>query len=115
MHELSVVVSLLDLVAKENARHGAGKVVTVHLRLGPLCGVIKEALFSAFELAREGTAFAETELVIEDMPIRMCCSRCQADRAVCSIQDLCCEQCGAPATNIVTGRELEITALEVLA
>lgn len=114
MHELSIALSLLDLVAAECERRGDCQVLAVHLKLGPLAGVVKEALVSAYDLAREGSAFAQTDLVVEDVPLEMSCERCQATRRVRSLQDLVCEQCGAPAADIVSGRELEVVALEIL-
>ena len=57
MHELSIALSILDLAAEEAERHG-GRVAAVHLRLGPLAGVVKDALVSAYDLAREGTPLA---------------------------------------------------------
>ena len=53
MHELSIALSLLDLVEEEAERRGV-RVAAVHVRLGPLSGVVRDALVSAFELAREG-------------------------------------------------------------
>ena len=55
MHELSIALSILDVAAEEAERQGGGRVVAVHLKLGPLSGVVKEALLSAYELAREGS------------------------------------------------------------
>ena len=84
----------------------------MHLKWGPLSGVVKEALVSAFELAREGTPLAESELVVEEVPIVSDCSVCGGERPVLSIQELCCEVCGTPPTRIVGGRELEVVAME---
>jgi len=46
-----------------------GRVAAIHLRLGPLAGVVKEALLSAYGLAREGTLLAAAELVVEEVPL----------------------------------------------
>jgi len=113
MHELSIALSLLDLVAEEAERQGADRVLEIHLKLGPLSGVVKEALLGSFELARENTPFAETQLVIEDVPVRVLCPTCRTTRTVVSIQELCCEECGTPPTDVVSGRDLEVVALEV--
>ena len=48
MHELSIALSLLDQVAEEAERRGGVQVHAIHLRLGPLSGVVKEALLSAY-------------------------------------------------------------------
>jgi hydrogenase nickel incorporation protein HypA/HybF len=112
MHELSIAVSILELAEAEAGRHG-GAVVAVHLKLGPLCGVAPEALRSAYELAREGTPLAASELVIEQVPVVAYCPACAAERVLDSVPPLCCPACGTPTPQIVRGRELEIVALEI--
>lgn len=111
MHELSIALSLLDLVAEEAERRG-GRVVAVHLRLGPLAGVVKEALVSAYDLARQGTPLSQTELVIEEVPVVVYCPACAAERAP-AWPHLGCPVCGAPTPDVRGGRELEVVALEI--
>jgi hydrogenase nickel incorporation protein HypA/HybF len=112
MHELSIALSILDLAAEEAERHG-GRVAAVHLKLGPLSGVVKEALVSAYDLARECGPLARAELVIEEVPLVAYCDGCAAERTLPSVQDLCCPACGAPTPRLVSGRELEVVALEI--
>ena len=113
MHELSIALSILDLAAEESERHGGARVVAVHLRLGPLSGVVKRTLLSAYDLARESSATAEAELVIEEVPVVVYCPACAAERSAVSIQQLCCRTCGTSTPRVVRGRELEVTALEI--
>jgi hydrogenase nickel incorporation protein HypA/HybF len=112
MHELSIAMSIIDMASEEASRRGA-RIEAIHLKLGPLCGVIKEALVSAYELAREGSALDGSRLEIEDVPIVTWCDRCQAERTVASVQEIVCSVCGAPTPDIRKGRELEIVALEI--
>lgn len=112
MHELSIALNLLDLVAEEAARQD-GRIVAVHLRLGPLAGVVKEALESAYQLAREGTGQEAAELVIEEVPLVAYCPACAAERVLPSAWELVCPQCGAATGQVVRGRELEVVAVEV--
>jgi hydrogenase nickel incorporation protein HypA/HybF len=113
MHELSIALSLLDLVEEEAARREC-RVTAIHLRLGPLSGVVREALLSAYDLAREGTAMSETELVIEEVPIVVRCPSCVADRTPVSAFELLCPDCGTPTPDVVRGRELEVVGLEIV-
>lgn len=113
MHELSIALSILDVAAEEAERAGGGRVAAIHLRLGPLSGVVKEALLSAYELAREGSDMAATELVIEEMPLVGYCPACAAPQTLRSPQQLCCPTCGSATAEILSGRELEVRALEV--
>ena len=113
MHELSIAMSILDVVEEEAQRRGNVRVEAIHLKLGPLAGVVKEALLSAFELAAEQTDLAKCSLVIEDVPISIQCPQCNAERPVRSLQAMYCANCGTPGFEIVHGRELQITALEL--
>lgn len=112
MHELSIALSILDLAAAEAERHG-GHVVAVHLKLGPLAGVVKEALLSAYDLAREGTPLERAELVVAETPLAAFCPSCVAERPLASPQELCCPACGTATPEVVSGRELEVVALEI--
>lgn len=113
MHELSIAMSILDVVEEECARRGEGRVAAIRLKLGPLSGVVKESLLSAFDLAREETDLKDCELLIEEIPIVVFCPSCDTQRSVVSIQNICCAVCGTPTPQIVTGRELEVSAMEL--
>jgi len=112
MHELSIALGIVDVVEEEAGRQG-GRVVAIHLKLGPLSGVVREALESAYELAREGTPLAQAELIVEEVPLIVRCAACATDRAPPSVRELRCPSCGAPTSEIVSGRELEVCALEI--
>jgi hydrogenase nickel incorporation protein HypA/HybF len=113
MHELSIALSILDLAAEEAQRHGVARIRGIHLRLGPLAGVVKEALLSAYELARDAESFGDAALIIEEVPILARCPSCLMDRPVVAIDQLCSIECGTPTPDIVSGRELEVVALEI--
>lgn len=113
MHELSIALSILDVAEEEMERHSGARVDAIHLRLGPLSGVVKESLIAAYELAREQTPFADSRLVFEDVPIVVFCPTCQAERTVESLQVFRCAECKLPVTDVIRGRELELAALEL--
>lgn len=113
MHELSIALSIIDLAAEEAERQQSPGVTAVHLKLGPLAGVIKPALLSAFELAREGSPLAGSSLVIEDVPVTVWCERCNAEAAAVAFNELRCSACGELASRVVHGQELEVVALEL--
>ncbi len=113
MHELSVALSIVDIVSAEAHRQGAALVAVVHLKLGPLAGVVKEALLSAYELACEHSPLQGSRLMIQDAPIVVYCPTCRAERPVVSIQQICCAECRTPTPQIVSGRELEVVAMEI--
>jgi hydrogenase nickel incorporation protein HypA/HybF len=113
MHELSIALSIIDLVQEESSAHGEVQVEAVHLKIGQLSGVVKDALVSSYEMATQDTPLEGSRLVIEEVPVVVNCPECKAPRPVHSVQSCCCAVCGTPTVNIVQGRELMVTALEV--
>jgi hydrogenase nickel incorporation protein HypA/HybF len=112
MHELSIAMSIVELAEEEAASRGA-QIDAVHLKLGALSGVVKEALLSCYEMACESTVLQGSRLIIQDVPVVIFCSTCNAERALSSMQLFCCAECSAPATQIIHGKELEVVALEI--
>jgi len=112
MHEMSMALSILDFVAGEAERLHC-RVAAVHVKLGSLAGVVRSALASSFDMARSGTPFEHTELIVEEVPVIVYCPACGVQRTPVSVQELSCPECGSPAPQPVRGRDLEVVALEV--
>jgi hydrogenase nickel incorporation protein HypA/HybF len=113
MHELSIAMSIVEMAEEEAAARGNARVEFVHLRLGLLSGVVKEALLSSYEMACAGTRLEGSQLLIEEIPVEVFCPACRYVGKVASIQRLYCPQCGTATSEIVKGRELELVALEI--
>jgi hydrogenase nickel incorporation protein HypA/HybF len=113
MHELSIAMSIVEGASEEADRHRATRVTAIHLKIGPLSGVVPDALASAFSLAREGSAVESAGLVFEECPITVFCAPCGKPRGVVSMQQMACVECGQLSGEILTGRELQIVALEL--
>jgi hydrogenase nickel incorporation protein HypA/HybF len=101
------------MAQEEAERHGCVQVQAVHLKLGRLTGVVKEALLSSYEMACEATPLEGSRLLIEEIPVEVFCPKCEAPRLVDSIQSFCCPECGTPTAHILRGKELEVVALEI--
>jgi hydrogenase nickel incorporation protein HypA/HybF len=112
MHELSIAMSIVDM-AQEEAERRDVKIDVVHLELGPLSGVVAEALLFSYEMACSGTRLEGSQLVIKEVPIEVYCPACKAQKKLTSMQWFCCPECGTPTADVIHGKELVITALEV--
>jgi hydrogenase nickel incorporation protein HypA/HybF len=112
VHELSIAMSIVDLAQEEAARRGA-KVTAVHLKLGALAGIVKTALVSSYEMACMDTSLQGSQLIVEEVPVVVYCSQCKMRRPLSSIQLFSCAECGAPTSEVVQGKELEVVALEI--
>jgi hydrogenase nickel incorporation protein HypA/HybF len=112
MHELSIAMSIVDAPVDESQRRGV-HVSAVHLRLGALSGVVKDALLFSYEVACQDTPLEGSQLVVEDIPVIVFCAQCQKEQALQSVQLFACPECGAPTMDVRHGKELEVFALEV--
>lgn len=112
MHELSIAMSIIEMAEAEGQRRGV-LIDAIHLKLGALAGVVKDALLFSYEVACEGTALAGSRLVIEEVPTVVYCSTCKAERRLASVQQFCCSVCANPTPQILQGKELEVVALEI--
>ncbi|MGH9608998.1 MAG: hydrogenase maturation nickel metallochaperone HypA [Bryobacteraceae bacterium] len=113
MHELSIALSIIEGVEEEIARRDGAEVCAVHLKLGPLSGVMKEALLFSYEVACAGTPLEGSKLEIEEIPIILYCPQCRQEQPAASIQRLCCAVCDTPSADVRRGKELELFALEL--
>ena len=112
MHELSIAMGIVDAALEESARRGV-QVTAVHLRLGALSGVVKDALLFSWEVACQDTRLQGSQLVVEDVPVVVFCPQCNDQRTLTSVQSFTCPDCGAPTMDVRQGKELEVFALEV--
>jgi hydrogenase nickel incorporation protein HypA/HybF len=112
MHELSIAMSIVETAQEEAERRGL-RVRAVHLRLGALSGVVKDALLFSYEMACQDTPLQGSRLIVEDVPVAVFCPQCQERRTLSSVQSFACPDCGSPTRGILQGKELEVFALEV--
>lgn len=113
MHELSIAISLVETAQEELERHEGAQVQAIHLRLGALSGVVRDALEFSYEIACQNTPLEGSRLVIEEVPVLVDCPHCKALRGIVSLQSFRCTECGAVGGEVRQGRELEVSALEI--
>ena len=75
--------------------------------------VVREALEFSFDLAAAGTAVEGARLQITEIPVTVLCPHCREERQLPSLQHFRCPVCDTPTPEMVSGRELELTALEI--
>ncbi|WP_248762839.1 hydrogenase maturation nickel metallochaperone HypA [Pseudarthrobacter sp. SSS035] len=108
MHELSIAQSLINAVLD---RTGGQAVTGVNLRIGPLSGVLPDALRFCFDVVSAGTTLAGARLQIDEPQARGHCRECGADFAMTDIFLLC--PCGSADVAVLSGRELNLVSVEV--
>jgi hydrogenase nickel incorporation protein HypA/HybF len=108
VHELSITQSIVDVVA---GHAGDSRVLAVHLTVGRLSGVVPDAVRFCFDLLTEGTPLEGARLEIEEPHGVARCGSCGSDFTLADLVLLCA--CGSADVELLAGRELRVTSLEV--
>lgn len=108
MHELSITQSVVDTVVERID----GRVTGVRLEIGPLSGVLPDAVRFCFDLVCEGTTLDGAWLEIVEPQALAECQTCRTQFRPDDVVVVC--PCGSPDVTVLAGRELKITAVEVV-
>lgn len=112
MHELSIAQNLIELVSDHAEREGASRVRCIHIRLGELSG-FQRALYFCFDRVSRETVCDSARLSIEDVPLTVRCDHCDEVKRPGARYNFRCPTCGMPTPKVVTGREMQVTAIEL--
>ena len=85
MHEMSIALSIVELAEEELSGRAGATVQKVHLKLGMLSGVSREALESCYEMACFESPLAGSQLIIEEIPVTVRCGNCNELRRLESL------------------------------
>lgn len=111
MHELSIALSVLDIVRDACREHRLERVSAVRVRIGGATAIAADALRFAFDCSKAGTPAAAATLEIEEVPIGGVCDAC-GDFTVDERYVLACPRCGGGSFRITQGDELQVVDLE---
>jgi len=115
MHELSVTQSILEIALDYAAKNQAMKIVEVHLQIGEISDFEDEWMQRYFDFVSQGTIGEGAKLRIIRIPARMQCTQCSfifpLDRSTWKTQ---CPSCQSKETQLISGREFRVEALEVV-
>jgi hydrogenase nickel incorporation protein HypA/HybF len=113
MHELSIVMSIVESVTESLKAYPGARVKEVRLRVGALAAVIPESLEFCYGIAAEGTPLEGSRLMIHLLPVVVHCEPCGLDAEIEGVQSFRCPRCGEPCGELRQGRELEIDSVEI--
>ncbi len=112
MHEMSVTMSLLDLVLDEASKAGASKITGVNIVLGEMTGIIDHYVQANFELLSQNTLAEGAELSFQNMPRQARCRNC-AHLFQPTDLEWACPGCQSSEIEITGGSELYVESIEV--
>ena len=112
MHELSIVLGIVDIASEEVKKANARKVEEINLEVGSLSGIEMEALDFALECGTRHTVLEGSEISIDKIEAK---SRCHQCGNVFWVKDYFdpCPVCHEWANELIQGKELRIKSLVV--
>jgi hydrogenase nickel incorporation protein HypA/HybF len=113
MHELSIVMSIVDLAKQEVEKAQANRVETIELEIGTLSGVEMEALDFAWKSAVTDTVLAQAKRIVHRPEGLAKCTQCEATFPTESYFDIC-PRCGDLYNEIIRGKELKVKSLTLI-
>jgi hydrogenase nickel incorporation protein HypA/HybF len=112
MHEVGIVTQALDMALEAAKKENAARITLMRMRIGDLAGVVPEALEFAFSVVTRETIAEGAKFEWDAVPVLCRCDRCQKDFTPDAMAYRC-PDCGELATKILSGREIEVTEIEV--
>lgn len=114
MHELSLVQSLLTIIADNAKEHGFTKVNQVNLSCGRLSAVEPAALEFAFKTLTRSGICAAAKMELEILPLKVHCFDCNREFVSPGSDPTICPQCRGGKVSVADGwQELQLLELDV--
>jgi hydrogenase nickel incorporation protein HypA/HybF len=110
MHELSVVMSIVETAAEQVRENNARSVERIDLVIGALAGIDPHALDFAWDVAVRNTVLDNAERNIISVAGRAKCVSCNLEFEMKEIFDPC-PVCGDHLNQILQGKELLIKSM----
>lgn len=113
MHEVSIALSIMDIIVKKCREESCNKIDSVRLKIGKAAGVMPDALLFAFDNIKTDTIAKDAEMIIDIIPLGGTCNGCKRDFDTEEAYVLECPKCGSADFVINKGNEMEIIDMEV--
>jgi len=110
MHELSIVMSIIETAEQQVKQHQAYRVESIDLVIGDLAGVDSHALDFAWDAAVKNTVLQSAQRNVIHKEGLAKCIECDCEFHVKEIYDPC-PLCGQHLVQIIQGRELQIKSM----
>jgi hydrogenase nickel incorporation protein HypA/HybF len=112
MHELSIVMNILDTVEETAVKHNAKVVHEIEMEVGALSGVEFDALDFAFENSPKPALLQNVKFVVHRIQPIAKCLDCGNEFAT-EQYSTPCTRCNSVRTEIIQGNELKIKSFQM--
>ena len=113
MHEMGIAQQLMNIAIDaipEDIENP--KIERLNLKIGRLAAVVEHSLTFCFEVITKDTPLEGAQIVIDEIPVRVKCKDCHNEWEV-EGPVFTCPNCQDGEVEMLTGREIEITSIEL--
>lgn len=112
MHELSIILSIVDRAAEVVQQNHGKAVGKIELEIGELAGIEWTSFDFAWEPAVRDSVLSKAKRVVHRIPGIAVCSRCEKEFQKVNLFDPCPE-CGEYLHHLKSGKELRIRSITI--
>lgn len=112
MHELSIVMSIIDIAESNAQQASSNSIEEIELEIGELSGIDLSSFDFAWQQAVKGTMLEQAVKKIDLIKGEATCLDCDHTFAVKKYYDAC-PLCGGHLLNIRSGKELRVKSVVV--
>jgi hydrogenase nickel incorporation protein HypA/HybF len=110
MHELSIVMSIVETATEKVRENHATSVERIDLVIGALAGIDNQALDFSWDVAVKDTVLQSANRNIISIPGKAKCITCDSEFEIAEIFDPC-PLCGEHLLQVLQGKELQIKSM----
>jgi len=112
MHEMSIVMSIVDIAEAEAKKANAEVISELELDIGTVSGIEIDALNFAFMSIKPKTMLKNAEIKINTIQAKSKCEDCTFEFETDTVYSLCPE-CNSYKTKIIQGKEMKVKSMIV--
>jgi hydrogenase nickel incorporation protein HypA/HybF len=112
MHELSIAQEICDIVRQSVPENEMADVRVIRLKVGTFSGVVADSLEFCFSAVTAESDLAQARLEFQHVPFVVECHRCKKTFEN-EVGFVVCPNCEGVETTVVSGRELQVTEIQL--
>jgi hydrogenase nickel incorporation protein HypA/HybF len=113
MHEMGIAEQIVEIaLASIPEDEKNPRVEKMNLRIGKFASVVEHSLRFCFGIIVKDTPLEHTELIIENVPVRVHCNTCNFEWEV-DDPIFKCPECKGTDLEMLSGREIDIESIEL--
>lgn len=110
MHELSIALSIVEIVKDEASKHHVASVDEIELDVGELSGIDIQSLITSIQVASSSTIAEKAKVVVNQINAIGKCNSCHYEFSTRTVINRC-GNCGSTSVLLLSGKEFKVKSI----